>query len=65
MGGLIGLDYNVLFKMAELLQIKLTRPLLHKIKALEATELKRNRDISDTKGLEGNQKALGKRAKAR
>ena len=46
--GPVGLDYNVLFKIARLLFIPMTRPLLMKIKVLEGLTLK--------KGIEDREK---------
>ena len=37
--GLVGLDYNAVLKMAELAEIPLTVPTLHKIQALEGAVL--------------------------
>jgi len=40
MGGLVGLDYNVLFKMADFLEITIDDEMMKKITALEYNCLK-------------------------
>lgn len=41
-GGPVGLDYNVVFKMAELLEIEINLELMQKLKALEFAFITKN-----------------------
>jgi hypothetical protein len=45
--GLIGLDYHAVFKMAEISDIPLTLPNMHKIQSLERAVLDRQAERND------------------
>lgn len=47
-GGPIALDYGVIFQVAPVLDIEVTRPLLLKIKALERESLRKMNEKSST-----------------